>query len=76
MKLHGPTIRHRRLDLAMTLSDVTRATGIDKSDLSKVERGKLPGLGPKRANALADCLQIPLHKLSPELDELKRQASK
>lgn len=73
MKLHGSTIRVRRLELGLSLSDVTDATGIDKSDLSKVERGKLGGLGPKRAKALANCLQVPMHEIAPELAELKQK---
>lgn len=75
MKLHGPTIRAKRLELALTLSDVNRATGIDISDLSKVERGRLPGLGMKRSKALSKCLGLPLCDIAPELAELMQQAS-
>lgn len=75
MKLHGPPIRVKRLELGLTLSDVSRATGVDVSDLSKVERGKLPGLGTKRAKALSTCLGIPLCDIAPELAELMQQAS-
>lgn len=73
MKLHGPTIRARRWELELSLYDVTSATGIDASDLSKVERGQLPGLGPRRAHALAKCLDIPLEKISPELADLEQK---
>ena len=76
MKLHGPTIRARRWDLELSLYDVSSATGIDVSDLSKVERGKLPGLGPTRAKALAACLKLPIDDISPELAELKQQAER
>lgn len=75
MKLHGPPIRIKRLELGMTLSDVSRATGIDVSDLSKVERGQLPGLGMQRAKALSEYLNIPLIEIAPELAELIQQAS-
>lgn len=75
MKLHGPTIRIRRLELGLTLEDVWRATGIDVSNLSKVERGLLGGVNPKRANALAHCLNIELDEISPTLAELKRKAA-
>lgn len=73
MKLHGPTIRARRWELGLSLYDVTDATGIDTSDLSKVERGKLPGLGPRRAEALAKCLKLPMDEISPELAQLKQK---
>lgn len=74
MNLHGPTIRARRLALGMTLKDVTAATGIDDSNLSKIERGHLPGATHKRAVALATCLELPLDVISPEFDEAKRRA--
>lgn len=72
MKLHGTKIRVRRLELGLSLSDVTDATDIDKSDLSKVERG-LGGLGPKRARALAACLQVSMDEIAPDLAELKQK---
>lgn len=75
MNLHGPTIRARRLALGMTLKDVTAATEIDESNLSKIERGKLPGATHKRAVALADCLGLPLRVISPEFEEVSRAAS-
>lgn len=75
MNLHGPTIRARRLALGMTLKDVTAATGIDDSNLSKIERGQLPGATHHRAVALAACLKLPLDKISPEFEEAQRQAA-
>lgn len=59
----------------MTQKDVSRATGIDDSNLSKIERGINLGVAPKRAEALARCLKVPMHEISPELAALKRRAS-
>lgn len=75
MNLHGPTIRARRLALGMTLKDVTAATGIDDSNLSKIERGQLPGAAHHKAVALARCLKLPLDVISPEFEEAMRQAA-
>jgi transcriptional regulator with XRE-family HTH domain len=75
MNLHGPTIRARRLALGMTLKDVTAATGIDDSNLSKIERGQLPGAAHRKAVALAKCLDLSLDKISPEFEEAMRQAA-
>lgn len=75
MKLHGTTIRIRRLELGLTLDDVHRKTGIDKSNLSKVERGLLGGLNPKSVRALAKCLQVPMHEIAPEVARLKQQVA-
>lgn len=74
MKLHGPTIRIRRLELGMTQKDVKLATGIDDSNLSKIERGINLGVTPKRAEALARCLEVTIAEISPEFAELKRKA--
>jgi transcriptional regulator with XRE-family HTH domain len=69
-------MRARRLGLGMTLKDVSAATGIDESNLSKIERGQLPGATHHRAVALADCLKLPLEKISPEFEEAQRLAAK
>jgi transcriptional regulator with XRE-family HTH domain len=69
-------MRARRLGLGMTLKDVSAATGIDESNLSKIERGQLPGAAHRKAVALADCLKLPLDKISPEFEEVQRLAAK
>lgn len=58
----------------MTQKDVKLATGIDDSNLSKIERGINLGTAPKKAEALARCLKVPMHEIAPELAALKRQA--
>jgi hypothetical protein len=75
MKLHGSLIRARRLELGLTLEDVRSLTGIDKSGLSKVERGLSAGLRPHNVRHLARCLKMPMHEISPELAELKRRTA-
>lgn len=73
MKVHGATARIRRLELGLSLDDVARTAGIDKSNLSKLERGVLRGAHPGTARKLAMVLDMPMDELAPDLATLKAE---
>ena len=62
-------LRLRRVLRCLTLEDVAAATGIDKSDLSRLERGKQPLKGEMRRR-LAE-----LYQVSPDQLEIHPLAS-
>ena len=71
MKVHGDVLRIRRLELGKSLDDVMRETDIDKSNLSKLERGVLAGAHPSTVHKLAVALDLSMDQFVPELAALK-----
>ncbi|MYR28638.1 helix-turn-helix domain-containing protein [Streptomyces sp. SID4945] len=57
MRPHGSAIRYRRQALKQSLRDVAAATGLDRSHLSRVERG-LAGLSDDNLHRLAEALLV------------------
>ena len=55
----GSFVRKRRIELGMTLRRLSRKTGQDVGNLSRIERGKLAPPKPERKlKRLADALEI------------------
>lgn len=77
MKAHPPTgrsLRIRRIELGLSLEYVAKASGVDKSNLSKLERG-LIGSTPKTLKALSDTLDMSMDELAPELAAMRAESS-
>jgi transcriptional regulator with XRE-family HTH domain len=70
MKVHGDALRIRRMELGMSLEDVMRKTDIDRSNLSKLERGVI-GAHLRTVRKLAVALDLPMDQIVPELAALK-----
>lgn len=70
MKLNGSLARTTRIERGYSVSALARKIRMDKTQLSKAERG-LEGLGPSSGRKLADELELPMHELFPELADLK-----
>lgn len=68
MKLNGTLMRRRRLEGGYTISALGRELGIDKSHLSRAERGK-GGLSPEKLKRISDKLDVPMADLVPEIAE-------
>lgn len=68
MKPNGALLRASRIAGGYGLSELARELEIDKSNLSKTERG-LMGMSPKNLKKLSDKLAIPMNKLVPELTD-------
>lgn len=73
MKPDGALIRRRRIEGGHGLAELAREVGIDKSQLSKVERG-IEGMSPRNLKKLSDKLNVPMHELAPELAEIRDPA--
>lgn len=58
----------------MSLEYVAKASGVDKSNLSKLERG-LIGSTPKTLKALSDTLDMSMDELAPELAAMRAESS-
>lgn len=66
-------MRRRRIKGGYTISALGRELGIDKSHLSKAERGKL-GMSPENLRKISLKLDIPMHELVPEIAETQSPA--
>lgn len=73
MKPNGALLRRSRIEGGYGLSELARELDIDKSQLSKAERG-LEGMSPGKLKKLSIKLDIPMNKLAPELVELRDPA--
>lgn len=70
MKPNGTLLRRRRIKGGYSLSGLARELGIDKSHLSKAERG-VGGLSPEKLKKISLKLDIPMHELVPEASEVR-----
>lgn len=64
MKPNGTLLRRKRLEGGYTISALGRELGIDKSHLSRAERGK-GGLSPENLKKISDKLDVPMDELVP-----------
>jgi transcriptional regulator with XRE-family HTH domain len=62
------------MEQGRSISGLARMLNLDKSHLSKVERG-LEGLSPEKMRRLAIELKIPMDRLAPELAQMKADRS-
>lgn len=70
MKADGHLARVTRLEQGHSLSGLARELGINKGQLSRVEKG-VEGLSPGKMRALADKLGLSMDELAPELATLR-----
>lgn len=68
MKADGKLLRRRRLELGLSLRVVYSKTGLDPSNLSKLERGFF-GAHPSTLKVLADFYGLPMTEVVVELQE-------
>ena len=64
----GQRIRAARINRRMSISQVARAAGVDRSHLSKLERGKCSGIegaGLLILQAVAEVIGTPIDRLLP-----------
>lgn len=61
------------MEQGRSLSGLARMLDVDKSQLSKVERG-LGGLSPEKTRRVAVELGIPMDRLAPELAAMRAEA--
>lgn len=61
----GSKIHHRRTELGLTLEEVGRAVGVDKSTVQRWERGMIRNMGNDKIAALAKVLQLDPVELVP-----------
>ncbi len=73
MKPNGTLLRRRRIDGGYSISALGRELGIDKSNLSKAERG-MGGLSPENLKKLSDRLGVPMGELVLDIAD-KRAAA-
>lgn len=70
MKPNGTLLRRGRIEGGYSISALGRELGIDKSHLSKAERGK-SGLSPENLKKISETLKIPMRELVPEIAETR-----
>lgn len=68
MKADGKLLRRRRLELGFSLRAVSDRTGLDPSNLSKLERGCI-GAHPGTLKTLADLYSLSMEQVLPELHD-------
>lgn len=73
MKPNGALLRRKRREGGYSISALGRELGIDKSHLSKAERG-VGGLSLENLKKISDRLDIPMSKLAPDIAD-KRAAA-
>lgn len=66
MKADGNLLRRRRLELGLSLGAVADRTGVDASNLSKLERGHI-GAHPGTLKTLADLYGLSMKQVAIEL---------
>ena len=74
MKADGNLMRITRIERGHSLSGLGRKLGIDKAQLSRVERG-IEGLSPGKMRKLATELDLPMDRLAPDLAQMKADAA-
>ena len=64
----GAAIRHRRLELGLSLGQLSAAAGVSETHIHQVEKG-IRGLGPTRLRKLANALALDPYALDPTIDQ-------